>query len=108
MASIHKQPGKPFWYCAFTTKTPEGTLKRQFKSTKTATRKQAEEICRAWESAARQAGNGRLTPEAARDVIARGVSDIFTASNAEDLPGASVRGWGEQWLEGKKDRKSVV
>ena len=102
MASIHKQPGKPFWYCAFTSKTPDGVFKRHFKSTKTGNRKQAGEICRAWEQAARQASNGRLTPEAARDVIARGVSDIFTAANAEDLPGASVRAWCEQWLEGKK------
>jgi len=102
MASVHKQPGKPFWYCAFTTKTPDGVLQRHFKSTKTGTRRQAEEICRSWEQAARQASNGRLTPEAARDVIARGVSDIFTAANAEDLPGASIRGWCEQWLEGKK------
>jgi hypothetical protein len=63
MASVHKQPGKPFWYCAYTTKTPDGTFKRHFKSTKTANRKQAEEICRSWEQAARQASNGRLTPE---------------------------------------------
>lgn len=102
MASVHKQEDKPFWYCAFTSKTPDGIVKRHFKSTKTSNRRQAEEICRSWDQAAKQAGNGRLTPEAARDVIARGVSDIFTAANAEDLPGASVRAWCEQWLEGKK------
>jgi len=83
MANIHKQQGKPFWYCAYTTRTPDGALKRRFKSTKTANRRQAEEICRSWELAARQASNGRLAPEGTRDVIARGVSDIFTAAYDE-------------------------
>jgi hypothetical protein len=31
-------------------------------------------------------------------VIARGATDIFTAVTAKDYPGASVRGWCEEWL----------
>ena len=108
MASVHKQPGKPHWFCSYSTRRPDGTLARHFKSTKTAHKQQAEEICRAWEQAARQASNGRLTPEAARDVIARGVADIYAIANAEDLPGASVRTWCEQWLEAKKIESSPV
>jgi hypothetical protein len=34
------------------TEIPEGAFQRHFKNTKTMSRKQAEEICRAWECAA--------------------------------------------------------
>jgi integrase len=108
MASVHRQKGKPFWYCSFNTRKPDGSLARHFKSTKTANKKQAEEICRAWEQAARQASNGRLTPEAARDVIAAGVADIYAIASGEDLPGASVRTWCDQWVEAKKIESSPV
>jgi integrase len=101
MASVHKQPGKPFWYCAFTTKTPEGTLKRHFKSTKTANHRQAEEICAAWEKAERHGRAGTLTPDKAREVLTAGLEDIFLVSNREALKSYTVREWGKQWLESK-------
>ena len=39
--------------------------------------------------------------DAAREVIAQGVSDVFTAANVESLPSASVKSWCETWLEAK-------
>jgi integrase len=102
MPSIHRQPGRPFWFCAFSIFNPEThASKRVFRSTKTRDRKQAWEICRAWHKAALQARNGKLTVDAARDVIARGVSDVFTAANVESLPSASIRSWCETWLQAK-------
>jgi integrase len=102
MASIHKQRGKPFWFCAFSIWNPDTlTSKRVFRSTKTSDKKQAREICRAWHQATLKARNGKLSVDAAREVIARGVSDVFTASNVESLPSASVRSWCETWLEAK-------
>jgi len=101
MASVHKQPGRPFWFCAFSIFNPE-TLrsKRVFRSTKTRDKKQALEICRAWHKAALKARNGKLSVDAAREVIAQGVSDVFTAANV-DSPSASIKSWCETWLEAK-------
>jgi len=102
MPSIHKQPGRPFWFCAFSIWNPETlTSRRVFRSTKTKDRKQALEICRAWHKAALKARNGKLSVDAAREVIAQGVSDVFTAANVESLPSASIKSWCETWAEAK-------
>jgi len=102
MPSIHKQPGRPFWFCAFSIFNPEThTGKRVFRSTKTRDKKQALEICRAWHKAALKARKGQLSVDAAREVIARGVSDVFTAANVEALPSASIQSWCETWLQAK-------
>jgi integrase len=102
MASIHRQAGKPNWFCAFTVRDPEtGRNKRVFRSTKTRDKKQALEICRTWHKAALLARNGKLSADAAREVIARGVSDVFTATNIEPMESASVKSWCEKWLETK-------
>lgn len=103
MASIHKAPGKPFFFCAFSTWDAESNRwKRRFKSTGTATKKEAEEVCRTWDKAAKAARTGRLTPDNAREIIARGVADVFTAANREHLPSRSVRDWSAAWLESKR------
>jgi len=39
--------------------------------------------------------------DAAREVIARGVSDVFTAANIESLPSDSIKSWCETWLQAK-------
>jgi integrase len=102
MASVHKQPGRPFWFCAFSIFNPETlTSRRVFRSTKTRDKKQALEICRAWHKAALKARNGKLSVDAAREVIAQGVSDVFTAANVETLPSASIAEWCETWLQSK-------
>src|SRR6516162_9787360 len=102
MPSIHRQPGRPFWFCAFSIFDLQ-TLKskRVFRSTKTKDKKQALEICRAWHKAALKARNGKLSVDAAREVIAQGVSDVFTAANLESLESATIKEWCDKWLETK-------
>jgi len=71
MPSIHRQPGRPYWFCALSIWNPETlTSRRVFRSTKTRDKKQALEICRAWHKAALKARNGKLSVDAAREVIA--------------------------------------
>ena len=50
---------------------------------------------RAWHKAALKARNGKLSVDAAREVSAQGVSDVFTAANIESLPSASIKSWCE-------------
>ena len=102
MPSIHRQPGRPYWFCAFSIWNPETrTSRRVFRSTKTSDRKQALEICRAWHKAALKARNGKLSVDAAREVIAQGVSDVFAVANLESLESATIKSWCEKWLETK-------
>jgi len=102
MPSIHKQPGKPFWFCAFSVFDPQTNRNRRlFRSTKSRDKKQALEICRTWHRAALKARNGKLSVDAARDVIARGVSDVFTIANIETLESHTIRSWCETWLQAK-------
>jgi integrase len=102
MPSIHRQPGRPYWFCAFSIFDPQThKARRVFRSTKTRDKKQALEICRAWHRAALKARNGKLSVDAAREVIAQGVSDVFTAANIESLPSASIESWCETWTEAK-------
>src|ERR1700747_2591095 len=102
MPSIHRQPGRPYWFCAFSIWNPEThKLKRVFRSTGTRDKKAAEQICRAWHTAALKARNGKLTVDSAREIIARGVSDVFTHANVDSLPSASIKAWMDTWLEAK-------
>ena len=73
-----------------------------FRSTKTSDKRQALEICRTWHKASLKARSGKLSVDAAREVIAQGVSDVFTAANIESLPSASIASWCETWLQAKE------
>src|SRR4051795_10640750 len=102
MPSIHRQQGRPYWFCAFSIFDPQThSSKRVFRSTKTKDKKQALEICRAWHRAALQARNGKLSEDSARVIIAQGVSDVFMTANTEALPSASIKSWCETWLAAK-------
>jgi integrase len=102
MPSIHRQPGRPFWFCAFTIHAPNTNEKRRvFRSTKTGDKKQALEICRVWHKAALKARNGKLSADAAREIITAGVADVFLTANAELLSSATVGKWCETWLQTK-------
>jgi hypothetical protein len=73
MASLHKQSGKPHWFCAFT--TPDG--KRRFKSTGTDNKSHARKISAGWAKAAELANQKDLTPDRARKLIDSTVSDVL-------------------------------
>jgi len=103
MGSLHRQDGKPFWFAAYSIHDPAtNRWQRVFRSTKTKDKKQAVEILRAWEKAAQLAYNGKLSIDAAREVIAEGVRDVFLKANAALLPSATIKSWGETWLAAKK------
>jgi integrase len=102
MPSIHRQPGRPFWFCAYSIWNPETLRSRRvFRSTKTNDKRQALEICRAWHKAGQLARTGKLSVDAAREVISRGVADVFTAANVESLPTSSITAWCNTWLQVK-------
>jgi hypothetical protein len=42
----------------------------------------------------------KLSPEEARQVMARGVGDVLMASG-QTLPSATIRDWFKRWLESK-------
>jgi integrase len=93
---------RAFFYCAFSTWDAEREQwKRRFKSTGTGNRKEAEQICATWARAAKAGRSGKLTPDSAREIISRGVADVFTAASRDTLPSRSVRDWCAAWLEGK-------
>ena len=98
MASLHKQTGRPHWFCAFS--SADGS--RVFRSTGVKEKRQALEICRAWDKAARLGKKGGLTPDTAREIIAVGVADVFAAATRETLPNGTVRMWCKSWLETKR------
>lgn len=97
MASVHRKAGRPHWFAAYR----EADGKRVFRSTKTGDRRQALEICRAWEKAANLRRVDRLTPERARDIIAEGVASVFS-STGETLPSSTVSAWAKNWLATKE------
>jgi integrase len=127
MATVHRQPGRPFWFCAFTLFDAEtGANKRVFRSTKTRDRKRALEICRTWNKAATLGRKGELSKSAAdelskravddvreasdrnkvgetfaRKIVERGLTDIYAKANLEALERAKVREWCETWLQTK-------
>jgi integrase len=100
MSSIHRQPGKPNWFCAFYDWDAEGKPKRRLKTTGTANRKQAEIICEAMQKAARKARAGKLTPDHARAIIEQHVSEIAEAHGIE-MPRQSIKDHFQNWLKSK-------
>jgi integrase len=97
MASIHTQPGRPFWYCAYT----DHQGKRRFVSTKTEDRAEAEKFARKIADTVDKARTNRLTPDNARAVIEGVVEDIL-ASIGGTLEKKTTRQFLEGvWLKGK-------
>ncbi|MHC1764732.1 MAG: tyrosine-type recombinase/integrase [Verrucomicrobiia bacterium] len=82
MASLHKQPGKPFFFAAFS--TADG--KRHFKSTGTSDRREAEKIATGWTKAAELAAHNALTPDRARKLIESTVGDVLESHVTGSLP----------------------
>ena len=76
MASLHRQPGKPHWFAAFT--TPDG--KRHFKSTGTIDKKQAKKICDGWQKATELAAQKNLTADRARKLVEAAERKAYNAA----------------------------
>jgi integrase len=99
MASIHRDPRSPYWFCALT--LPSG--KRTFRSTKERDKKKALAICRGWEKAAKAAREGELVESQARRVLDDILSDIGEKAIRKD----TTRDFFTRWLEGKRVSKSA-
>jgi integrase len=100
--SIHRQPGRPHWFCSFRVYDGQtGKWRWVFRSCKTSDETKAREICRAWHKAALKAGRGELSEDAARAIIGQGVSDIFLHATGEALDRVTIRAWCERWLVSK-------
>jgi hypothetical protein len=75
--------------------------KQVLRSTFTRNKRQAQKICDAFDEAAKAAQNGTLSVDAAREIIARGVANIFATANLTALPSASIKAWCDRWVEAK-------
>jgi integrase len=100
MSSIHRQNGKPNWFCAYYEWDAEGRPIRKFKSTKTTDRKQARIICSKFDRAAREARQGKLTPDRARRVVEEAVSEIAEAAGL-DIQRQSIHQYFTGWINAK-------
>ncbi|HEY5909182.1 MAG TPA: tyrosine-type recombinase/integrase [Verrucomicrobiae bacterium] len=126
MASIHRQKGKPHWFCAFY--DPEGF--RRFRSTGTDNRIVARTLCVNIDRAARLAQHNRLSNEKALKLIretcaaigethgtlaANQAQSILQASMEEfvkvaggELTTYTIKGWLDAWLKGRTDASKAT
>lgn len=94
MAYVFRKDRSPFWYAGFDFITPDGRMERIQRSTKRTKERDALALAVAWEEVARKGSEGRLTIEAARDVLSN-IAERFTG---EKLETASVRAHFDGWL----------
>ena len=126
MASIHKQPGRPNWFCAYY--DPEGF--RRFRSTGTENAKIARTICVNVERAAALTRQGKLSNEKALKLVRETCDAIaethgkLAANRAEailkpaveefiriaggEFTSYTVRGWLETWIAGRTDASKAT
>jgi hypothetical protein len=126
MASIHKQAGRPNWFCAFY--DPEGF--RRFRSTGTENAKIARTICVNIERAAALTRQGKLSNEKALKLVRETCAAIaethgkLAADRAEavmkpaveefiriaggEFTSYTVRGWLEAWIAGRTDASKAT
>jgi integrase len=99
MASLHKQPGRPNYFCAYA--LADG--KRVFRSTGTANEREAKRMMQSWVQAALEArSKDGLTVDRAREIIANGVADIYRSGSGEAMPDSTLGSWIDRWIESKK------
>ena len=126
MASIHKQTGRPNWFCAFY--DPEGF--RRFRSTGTENAKIARTICVNVERAAAMTRQGKLSNEKALKLVRETCAAIaethgkLAASRAEavlkpaveefirigggEFASYTVKTWLETWIAGRTDASKAT
>lgn len=101
MASIHSQPGRPHYFCAFT----DSNGVRRFKSTKTGNRKEAQKIANAFEKTAKVAARGPLSPDRARKIVEDFVAEIAEESGTV-LERHTIKSYFENWIRGREHESS--
>jgi integrase len=93
MSSVHRQSGKPNWFCSFTDRHG----KRRFRSTSTGNRREAEKVCAGFQKREDAARSGRLNEDRARRMIEEHVAEIV-ADLGSALPNYTVKSWFDSWL----------
>ena len=88
MSSVHRQEGKPCWFCAYY--DPEGF--RRFRSAGTGNRAIASTICTAIERASQLARQGKLSNEKAQSLIRETKASIAENPKHGPLVAGVVRG----------------
>lgn len=101
MSSVHRQPSRKHWYCAFT----DASGKRHFKSTGTTDKREAKRLCDAIQRAADQARSGNLTEDRARTFIEKNVQEIV-ASIGGSLKIETIETFVQGWLKSKESTVS--
>jgi integrase len=91
MPSIHRVKNSNNWHCAFI--LPDG--RRALRTTGTANKTKAMEICLKMAETSRLGRQGVLTESRAREVIA----DIYAIANRENMPTATATDFLDQWLQ---------
>ena len=126
MSSIHRQSGKPNWFCAFY--DPEGF--RRFRSTGTENQRIARTICVNIERGAALARQGKLSNEKALKLIretcgaieethgklaANRAHEVLTMTMEEfvkiaggELTSYTIRSWLDTWLAGRTDASKAT
>ena len=94
----HNPPKSPYWVACFNGIGSDGNIQRFKRSTKTTDRKLAQRLADEWETAAKLAGEGRLTESHCRKVI----SDMYERAVGEPLHFRTARAYLLEWLEGTK------
>ena len=93
MASLHRQQGKPNWFCAYT----DANGKRHLKSTGTSNKKQAKVICDGIARGEKLSKQGALTNSRARRILEDALADLMAATG-NPLHQNPVGAFLETWL----------
>jgi integrase len=102
VSSVHRQDGRPNWFCSYT--DHKGV--RRFKSCKTTDKREAERVCNELQKIEDKARSGKLNPDNARQVIESTVADILESFGTA-LEQKSIREHFEGWAKGLETQKST-
>lgn len=94
----HDPPKSHYWIACFNGIGSDGRVQRFKRSTRTTDRKLAQRIADEWETAAKKAGQGRLTESHCRKVLA----DLYERAVGEPLHFHTAKDYLDEWLKGTK------
>lgn len=126
MSSVHKQPGRRYWFCAYY--DPDGF--RRFRSTGLENQRAASVVCTAIERGSKLARTGKLSPEKAHKIVRETVDTIaeahgktvaergrpaveetlgeFVRAAGGELTSYTIRTWIASWLRGRTDASKAT